>query len=133
MYLKQKTTMESSFNVPSAAFVSHNGAAKALDKPMASEQSCQVPSPPAAQGSTMDYSDQTQPSPDMGSRWCPDEIEIFFECKSFFHGSNLNLNLGFQKYGEKWNIILNALHEESFSHRKLSHVISFYEQVRFYR
>jgi len=37
--------------------------------------------------------------------------------------------LGYQKHGCEWNIILEALHEESFSHRQVSHIMAFYEQV----
>ena len=50
---------------------------------MVGDGACPAPSTPAHQGSgsTKDNSDQTQQIPEMGSRWCPDEIEIFFECK----------------------------------------------------
>lgn len=81
----------------------------------------------------------------MGSKWCPEEIEIFFNCKfannkifsfasSYFMGNQIslitfisNFMLDFQKYGQEWDIVLTALHEDEFSHRTVKHVVAFYE------
>lgn len=54
---------------------------------------------------------------DMGSRWCPEEMEIFFNCKLNMALSlkslifiNSNFSTGFQKYGCDWETILLYLH-----------------------
>jgi len=69
---------------------------------------------------------------DLGSRWCPEEIEIFYTCKfAFPFFNNFWMSSEFQKYGCDWDRIVHALHEDEFSHRTHTHIKSFYEQVSF--
>ena len=35
----------------------------------------------------------------------------------------------YQKCGLNWSVILEALHEDEFSHRTVGHIMAFYEQV----
>jgi len=83
MYLKQKTTMETPDPMHGSDHSSLLKLHPADDVHMHDAQAGSALAPGAGQGSgsTNDPSDQTLAALDMGSRWCPDEIEIFFECK----------------------------------------------------
>lgn len=85
----------------------------------------------ATRDNTRSISDQPNGMIDLGSRWCPEEIEIFFTCKCPKTFSMLisNLTIEFQKYGVEWQRILDALHCDEFLHRNIHNVIGFYEQV----
>lgn len=90
--------MESSYLGPTAPIAAIRSSSLVEDDPMQGGVSPYTPTLAAHQGSgsTKDNSDQNLSIPDMGSRWCPDEIEIFFECK-FCHLLNSKLVLRFPK------------------------------------
>lgn len=81
----------------------------------------------ATRENTLSTSEGSPPL-DLGSRWCPEEIEIFFTCK-FYSSANSKNALGFQKFGCEWDLILRQLHDDEYSHRTVANIVAFYEQV----
>lgn len=122
--LKTKTTMDTlqpSLNTVQSPAVLRQGGKQGL---VAARSS-------ATRDNTMSTSEGSPPL-ELGSRWCPEEIEIFFTCKfNFLLASNSKNDKGFQKFGCEWDLILRQLHDDEFSHRTVANIVAFYEQVSF--